>query len=136
MENEKRKNYKINKIEKTKNKINKKIIIIGLIAGFINGFFSTGGGLILIPAFMYLLEKNSKIARGTTIFCILPMALTSSIFYYKNSYINWKISILCALGGIIGGYIGSKLLNKISEVKLKIIFVIFLLYVALKIIFS
>ncbi len=112
-----------------------KNIIIGFIAGFINGFFSTGGGLILVPAFMYILNKNGKEARGTTIFCILPMVLTSSLFYYKNKFIDWKLSILCAVGGILGGYIGAKLLNKISEIKIKTIFIIFLTYVSLKMIF-
>lgn len=117
-------------------KKNIKEILIGLFAGFINGFFSTGGGLILIPTFMYLLNKDSKTARGTTIFCILPMAITSSLLYFKKNYIDWKISALCQIGGIIGGYIGAKLLNKISEIKLKKIFIIFLLYIALKMIIS
>ena len=37
-----------------------KKIIIGLLAGFVSGFFSTGGGLILVPAFIYLLEMDSQ----------------------------------------------------------------------------
>ena len=56
--------------------------LVGLFAGFISGFFSTGGGMILVPAFVYLLDVPSKKARGTSIFCILMMVITSSIFYY------------------------------------------------------
>ena len=113
-----------------------KTIIIGFLAGFVSGFFSTGGGLILVPAFMYLLDKESKTARGTAIFCILPMVITSSFFYYKGNYIDWKIAILCAIGGTIGGYIGAKLLKKLSEKTLKIAFMIFILYVAFNMIFK
>ena len=109
-----------------------KKIIIGFLAGFISGIFSTGGGLILVPAFMYILKKESKIARGTSIFCILPMVLTSSFFYYKGNYINWKIAFLCALGGAIGGYIGARLLKKLPEKILKSAFAIFLIYVAVR----
>jgi uncharacterized membrane protein YfcA len=61
-----------------------KIILIGLFAGFISGFFSTGGGLILVPAFINILKKDDKISRGTSSFCILVMVLTASIFYYKQ----------------------------------------------------
>ena len=61
-----------------------KKIIIGLIAGFINGFFATGGGMILVPAFASILNMDTKEARGTSIFCILPMVIVSSIFYYKS----------------------------------------------------
>lgn len=112
-----------------------KIIIIGLLAGFVSGFFSTGGGLILVPAFLYLLNVEAKKARGTSIFCILPMVITSSFFYYKSNYIDWKIAIPCAIGGTIGGYIGAKLLKKIPEQILKIAFIFFLFYVSLRMMF-
>ena len=71
--------------------------LVGLFAGFISGFFSTGGGMILVPAFVYLLDVPSKKARGTSIFCILMMVITSSIFYYKGHYINHRFFYLCYL---------------------------------------
>ena len=83
---------------------------------------------------MYLLNLDSQKARGTSIFCILPMVLTSSFFYYKGNFINWKVSILCGIGGAIGGYIGAKLLKKLPEKILKILFTIFLIYISLKMI--
>lgn len=111
-----------------------KLSLIGFIAGLVSGFFSTGGGLILVPSFLYLLEMDSQKARGTSVFCILPMVLTSSIFYYKENFINWKVAILCGIGGAIGGYIGAKLLKKLPEKYLKIAFTIFLIYVSIKMI--
>ena len=92
-----------------KQKIKK--IIIGLLAGFISGLFSTGGGLILVPAFTYLLELDTVEARATSI--------------------DWRLGFLCAIGGIIGSYIGSKVISKIPTYILKISFAIFLIYVAL-----
>ena len=109
-----------------------KKVLIGLVAGVICGLFASGGGLILVPAFVYLLEMDDKLARGTAVFCILPMVVTSSIFYYKENYINWKIGIYCAFGGIIGGIIGAKLLKKIPTKYVRILFTIFLFYVSIK----
>ena len=109
-----------------------KKIIIGLLAGFISGFFSTGGGLILVPAFIYLLEMDAQKSRGTSIFCILPMVITSSFFYYKGNYIEWKTAALCAIGGTIGGYIGAKALKKLPSKYLKLAFTIFLIYASYK----
>lgn len=111
-----------------------KKIIIGIIAGLISGIFSTGGGMILVPAFLYILKMNSVEARATSIACILPMVVASSIFYAKNNYLNWKVGIMCAIGGIIGSFIGSKILNKIPENILKISFIIFLVYAGIKMI--
>ena len=112
-----------------------KASIMGFLAGIINGFFATGAGLILVPGFVYLLNLKERNARGTSIFCILIMTITSSFFYYKGNYINWKLSILCGIGGAIGGYIGATLLKKLPEKFLKIIFAIFLIYMSLNFIF-
>ena len=107
-----------------------KKILIGIFAGIICGFFSTGGGMILVPAFIYILKKEPIKARATSVCCILPMVLTSSIFYYKNNYIDWNIGLVCAIGGMIGGYIGAKLLGKIPDYIIKIAFMCFLFYVS------
>lgn len=113
-----------------------KKVIIGLLAGVVSGLFSTGGGMILVPAFLYLLEVDDTKARGTSVFCILPMVVTSSFFYYKGNFIDWEIAILCAIGGSIGGYIGAKLLKKLPQKVMKIAFTIFLAYVSYKMIFN
>lgn len=109
-------------------------ILIGFCAGIVSGLFASGGGMILVPAFIYILKMEEVEARATSILCILPMVATSGIFYYKNNYIDWKIGVLCAIGGIIGGTVGAKLLNKLSTCFLKIAFTIFLIYASFKMI--
>lgn len=111
-----------------------KKIIIGLVAGIISGLFSTGGGMILVPSFIYFLNMDDIKARATTITCILPMVIATTILYAKNQYLDWNLGVRVAVGGIIGGFIGSKFLNKIPKIWLKISFIIFLIYVGLKMI--
>ncbi len=113
-----------------------KKMIIGLLAGIVSGLFSTGGGMILVPAFIHLLDIDDTKARGTSVFCILPMVVTSSFFYYKGDFIDWNIAFLCAIGGAIGGYIGAKLLKKLPQNVMKIAFTIFLVYASYKMIFN
>lgn len=105
-----------------------KKIMVGFIAGMISGLFTAGGGLILVPAFLYVLKLGPKQARATSLFCILPMVIITSIFYGRNHFIDWKVGILCAIGGMIGGIVGAKVLNKVPEKYLKIAFTIFLIY--------
>ena len=115
-------------------KNNFKKILIGVSAGVISGLFTAGGGLILVPAFMYMLKMEPKEARATSIFCILPMVITTAFFYSKNNLINWNTGILCAIGGIIGA-VGAILLNKVHDKYLKIIFAIFLIYASYNMLF-
>ncbi len=110
--------------------------LIGIVAGVISGLFSTGGGMIIVPAFIHLLNMEDTKARGTSVFCILPMVVTSSIFYYQGNYINWKTAILCAIGGTIGGYFGARLLKKLPEKVLKIAFTAFLVYASFRMLVS
>lgn len=112
-----------------------KKILVGILTGLISGLFTSGGGLLLIPLFVHLFNLSEKQARATTIFCILPMAVTTALFYQSHNYINWEIGILCAIGGVIGSFIGSKLLNILKPKYLKIIFAVFLLYAGIKIVF-
>lgn len=112
-----------------------KKIFVGMVAGIISGLFASGGGLIIVPAFVYFLNLDEKMARGTALLAVLPMVLTSSIFYFKDNYMDWRIGILCAIGGIVGGFIGAKLLKKTSNKLLKLFFIGFLLYASIKMIF-
>jgi len=111
-----------------------KKIILGMFTGIISGLFAVGGGMILIPSFVYIFKLDEKVARGTAIISILPMAITSSIFYYNSSYIDWNIGVKCMLGGMVGGIFGAKMLKKMSPFLLEIIFIFLLIYAAIKMI--
>ena len=107
-----------------------KKIIIGILAGIISGLFGAGGGLILVPAFVNMLNTDEKKARATSVFCIMPMVIVTAFFYNKNN-IQWNLGIKCAIGGILGGIIGSKLLIKIPNKYLKFAFILFLIYASI-----
>ena len=105
-----------------------KKILIGFISGIFSGLFASCGGMMLLPACIYFFKLDEKEARATTIFCILPMVLTTAYFYSKNYQINWNVGIKVAIGGVIGAFLGTKLLQKLDNKWLKIVFIIFLFY--------
>ena len=109
------------------NKTNKKIIILGLFTGFLSGLFASGGGLIAVPGLVLFINCEQKEARAIALFSILPMVLTSMIFYNKFGNIDIKMGILCG----IGGWIGAKFLKKINDKYLVLAFIIFLIYSAI-----
>ena len=107
-----------------------KKISIGVISGVISGLFAAGGGMIVVPALIHIFKLEDAKARATSVFAILPMVIASGIFYYKNDYIDWNLGIKCAIGGIIGGVIGAKLLKKNANKSFKsFIYNIFDIYI-------
>ena len=111
-------------------------IIAGIIAGIISGFFGAGGGMVLVPFMTLILNDEEVETRATTILCIFFMVLVSSFFYYKENSVDWGIAFKCAIGGIIGGVIGSKLLINLDKKVLKIFFIVLLIYSGIKMIIS
>ena len=75
------------------------------------------------------IQHSAKAAENNN---SLKSTLISGFFYYTNNYIDWKIGLLCAMGGILGGIVGAKLLNKLPIKYLKISFTIFLIYASYK----
>ena len=87
--------------------------------------FGSGGGLILLPYMTILLKKDEVQARATTILCIFYLVLICTFFYYNENILDWNITIRCAFGGIVGGFIGTKLLNNLDKKLLQISFIIY-----------
>lgn len=113
------------------------LIIIGLFAGFTSGMVGVGGGIIIVPALVYMLTMNQFNAQGTSIAAMLPpIGILAAYNYYKADAINWKYALIISVAFIMGGYFGSKLtLGFISESNLKKIFGGLMMVGAIKLIF-
>lgn len=99
-----------------------KVLIIGFTAGLCNGIFGSGGGTILVPAMVFLLGMKEKKSHATAISVIMPLSIISSFFYISSNNVNWNLTYKITLGSIIGGYIGSRILNKFSDGTLRKLF--------------
>ena len=110
---------------------------VGILAGIISGMVGVGGGIVMVPAMVFLLGFSQHTAQGTAIFTMLPpIGILAAINYYKAGYVNWKYAIVIAIAFVIGGYLGSKLAISINERLLKKIFGFIMLIAAAKIIFG
>lgn len=113
---------------------------IGLLAGVLSGFVGIGGGIIIVPALVYILGYSQIQAQGISLSLMLPPVGVLAFYnYYQKGHID-KLSItyagIMAVLFIAGGFIGSKLALKIPENLVKLIFGLIMLYVAIKMIIS
>lgn len=111
------------------------IVIIGFIAGLLNGIFGSGGGTVLVPSMVFLLGIEQNKAHATAISIILPLSIISSFFYISNGIIDLALTYKVAIFSIAGGYIGSILLNKFSSKALRRIFGLSMIIVAIRMVF-
>ncbi len=109
---------------------------IGAVGGLLGGLFGSGSGLIILPAMIKFLKVDEYTARGTTLITVLFIVISSAFFYYKNNYFNFELGIYTAIGGIVGGILGAKLMKNIPKFWLSIIFEIFVIGISIMMIFS
>jgi uncharacterized membrane protein YfcA len=113
------------------------LVIIGICAGLLSGFVGVGGGMIIVPGLIYLLGKGQLEAQGTSLAVImLPVGILGVMNYYKAGNVNINYALVIAIAFVVGSYFGSKYALKVPEHKIKVIFGVFLLYVAIRMLHS
>jgi|SRR5579871_657017 len=107
------------------------LLIVGLIAGVAAGVLGIGGGLIIVPALLYLFKMPILDATGTSLAALIPpVGLLGAWEYYRVGHINSVYAALIALGLFVGSYFGAKLVMDLSPVFIHRIYGAFLLLVA------
>lgn len=113
------------------------LIAIGLFAGVLSGFVGVGGGIIIVPALVYILGMSQHEAQGTSLFVLLlPVGILAVHNYYKSGQINWKFGLIISLAFVLGGYFGSRFALKMSPAVVRIIFGVVMAVVSFKMITS
>jgi len=113
------------------------LLTIGLISGIVGGLFGIGGGIIIIPALIFIMGLSQHNAQGTSLaVLLLPIGILGVINYHKAGYVNYQYAALLVIAFVVGSYFGSKIAVNISAEYLKKAFGVLLLIFAVKMIFG
>jgi uncharacterized membrane protein YfcA len=114
-----------------------KIALEGLFVGIITGIVGVGGGFLIVPALVLLGGIKMRNAIATSLVIIALKSFTGFVKYWEaiaadpELSFDWKIILIMIILGGIGSLVGNKIANKVPQDKLKIIFGIFLILMAL-----
>lgn len=107
------------------------LLAIGLVAGVFAGMFGIGGGLIIVPALLFLVKMKDLEAIGTSLAALIPpVGLLGAIEYYRNGYINIKYAALIAAGIFVGALFGARIMIGLPPGIVKRVYAAFLIAVA------
>lgn len=90
-----------------------KCLLAGLAAGFVNGFFGAGGGMLVVPLLIVLVGLADKQAFSSAISIILPLTIVSLVIYAKNGALDIKAALPYLLGGAGGGVLAGLWFQKV-----------------------
>lgn len=115
---------------------------MGAFAGFLAGLLGIGGGVILVPLFLWLFplagfspEVVVHTAFGTSLAIILPTAVSSTLGHRKRGNVDWRMVLFLSLGGLFGSLLGSSAAAVIPGAQLKTFFGLMQIIVSLKLLF-
>ncbi len=112
------------------------LLLLGLVAGVFSGIVGIGGGIILVPALVYIFGLSQHQAQGTSLgMLMLPVGILAVMQYYRQGFVDYKLVAFIAIGFVAGGYLGGKLAVTIPETLIKRIFALFMIAVAVKMLF-
>ncbi len=113
------------------------LVLIGVAAGILSGFVGVGGGLIIVPALMWMLGYTQHEAQGTSLaVLLLPVGILAVMNYYRAGQIDLKAAAIISVAFVLGGYLGSKWSLALQPETVRKIFGVIMLIGALKLIFG
>ena len=108
-------------------------ILIGVAAGVLSGLFGIGGGVVIVPALLFMARMTPLGATGTSLGALLlPVGALGAYEYYRNGNLDIRASLLLALGLFLGAFFGAKLAQNFTPLLLKRSFAVFLVLVAVR----
>ncbi|HYH82542.1 MAG TPA: sulfite exporter TauE/SafE family protein [Longimicrobium sp.] len=112
-------------------------LLIGLAAGVLAGLFGVGGGIVIVPALIFLARMEPQTATGTSLAALLlPVGALGAYEYYKHGHLNVLAAALLALGLFLGAGVGARFSLQLSGVALRRVFAVFLALIAIRMWFS
>lgn len=102
------------------------LILVGMAAGILSGLFGIGGGVLLVPLLVMVLQFPQRLAAGTSVAAVLPAAVVGGIGYAIQGNVDWIAAVSLAVGMVIGAQLGAYLLARMPVGFLRWLFMVFL----------
>jgi hypothetical protein len=90
-------------------------LLLGLLVGMLSGIVGLGGGILIVPALVFLFRMSQHKAQGTSLAALLaPVGILAFWEYYKSGNVDLKAALLIAVGYALGGYFGGSWAQHLS----------------------
>ena len=109
-----------------------KAAVLGFVAGFLSGIFGVGGGILIVPALVLFMGMDQRMAHGTSLAAVLPIAVSSMISYALEDKVDWTVAFWLAIGAVAGAVIGTHVLHLLPHRVLGLIFATLLIATAVR----
>src|SRR5208283_2050791 len=106
------------------------MLLVGVVVGMVSGVVGIGGGILFVPALVWLAGMDQHRAQGTSLGALLaPVGILAFLEYYRKGNADLRVAALLGAGFLVGGYFGALGAQHIPEVWLRRVFALTLIAV-------
>ena len=109
---------------------------IGLVAGLASGYVGVGGGFIMVPLMLSIIGIPMRKASGTSLIAVMILAIPGVNEQGIIGNNNYLAGIAIVIGTIPGAVIGARLVTKVPERTLRLLFGCFLIVAAVMLVLN
>ncbi len=106
-------------------------LCIGLFAGIMAGLCGVGGGIVMVPAFVYFLGMEQKAAIATSMAVIVPTSLMAIARFQQAGLVQWQVFLPTAIGAVAAAWLATGWVRKLSNEQLTKIFAVLMILVGI-----
>ena len=107
-----------------------RVVVAGLVVGFLTGFLGVGGGFIIVPALVLTLQYDMPTAVGTSLLIISVNSTVALLARSGHERFHWAVIAPFTLAAIAGSTAGRRIADRVSGAQLSRAFAVLLLAVA------
>ncbi|MDF2376700.1 MAG: sulfite exporter TauE/SafE family protein [Verrucomicrobiales bacterium] len=109
---------------------------IGIFAGITSGLCGVGGGIVMVPAFTYVLGMEQKAAIATSMAVIVPTSLMAIYRFNDMGQIQWNLAWPVALGAVLAAWFATGWVKQLGNDQLTKIFAVLMIAVGISMLFK
>lgn len=112
-------------------------VLTGTAAGVLSGIFGIGGGVVIVPALIYLAGFTQARATGTSLAVLLPPIGLAAVWeYFNHRNVDLPAAAIIAVTVFVGGWLGALIGNHASGPYLRLAFGIFVVALGIALVFG
>ncbi|MFC3624117.1 sulfite exporter TauE/SafE family protein [Microbacterium aurantiacum] len=108
------------------------LIALGLVTGVLAGLLGVGGGIIVVPALIFLFGTSDLVAKGTSLLMMIPTAISGTIGNIRRHNIDLVAAGIVGLAAITTTALGAWIAVRVDPQVGNILFAAFLVFIAVQ----
>jgi len=112
-------------------------LAVGAFGGLLSALMGVGGGFIMVPMMIYMLEMPTSVVIGTSLFQIIFVTANVTLLQaVQTQTVDVVLMLALLLGGVVGAQMGARFGSKLRAEQMRAMLALIVLAVCVRLLFE